>query len=258
MNIARQGGLKSSLNVFLGQEIDRLQRLITVTRKTLQELILAIDGTIIMSAELQDALNNLYDGRVPTKWVKLSWEATTIGLWFTELLGRRDQLFFWLTKERPRSFWLTGFYNPQGFLTAVKQEVTRAHSGWALDDVVEKTEVTKYENKDDVGKCEEGVYIHGLFLEGAAWDRKNARLVESQPKVLFVPLPVLHVTAINAAQPDNKTKYKCPVYRNKKRNDITYIFSVDLNCTTAADTKTANEAKAKWKLRGVALLCNYQ
>jgi dynein heavy chain len=258
-NIARQGGMKSSLNVFLGQEIDRLQRLIGLTRKTLSELILAIDGTIIMSAELQDALNNLYDGRVPTKWVKLSWEATTIGLWFTELLGRREQLHNWLMKERPKSFWLTGFYNPQGFLTAVRQEVTRAHQqqGWALDDVFEKTEVTKYENKDDVGKLDEGVYIHGLYLEGGAWDRKGCRLIESQPKILFVPLPVIHITAV-LQQPDNKTKYKCPVYRNKKRNDLTYIFSVDLNCTTATDTKTALEAKAKWKLRGVALLCNYQ
>ena len=30
---------------------------------------------------------------------------------------------------------------------------------------------------------QEGVYIHGLSLEGASWDKRNCRLVEPLPKV---------------------------------------------------------------------------
>jgi len=42
-------GALSSMNIFLRQEIDRMQRVITIVRTTLQDLQLAIDGTIIMS-----------------------------------------------------------------------------------------------------------------------------------------------------------------------------------------------------------------
>lgn len=42
-------GALSSMNIFLRQEIDRMQRVIKLVRLTLTDLKLAIDGTIIMS-----------------------------------------------------------------------------------------------------------------------------------------------------------------------------------------------------------------
>ena len=42
-------GSIAPMNIFLRQEIDRMQRVITIVRSTLQDLQLAIDGTIIMS-----------------------------------------------------------------------------------------------------------------------------------------------------------------------------------------------------------------
>lgn len=41
----------------------------------------------------------------------------------------------------------------------------------------------------------EGVYLHGLFLDGAAWSKQEGVMVESEPKKLFVSLPVLYVSA---------------------------------------------------------------
>jgi dynein heavy chain len=80
----------------------------------------------------------------------MSWESATIGFWFTDLLDRHQQFTNWLTNGRPSSFWMTGFFNPQGFLTAMRQEITRAHKGWALDTVVLENDVTKM-MKEDVG-----------------------------------------------------------------------------------------------------------
>ena len=65
-------GMLQPVNIFLRQEIDRMQKVITIVRSTLQDLKLAIDGTIIMSENLRDALDNMFDARVPNTWKKVS------------------------------------------------------------------------------------------------------------------------------------------------------------------------------------------
>ena len=60
------------MNIFLRQEIDRIQKVITVVRKTLINLRLAIDGTIIMNEDLRDALDNIYDAKIPRSWQKVN------------------------------------------------------------------------------------------------------------------------------------------------------------------------------------------
>ena len=83
-------GALAPMNIFLRQEIDRMQRVISIVRTTLQDLKLAIDGTIIMSEvsmglmaheelavymfelqNLRNALDSMYDARVPALWKKV-------------------------------------------------------------------------------------------------------------------------------------------------------------------------------------------
>ena len=61
--------------------------------------------------------------------------------------------------------------------------------------MVYHTEITKFERIDQVKNLPEGdIYIHGLFLDGAAWSKQDGQLVESKPKTLFVALPILYIT----------------------------------------------------------------
>lgn len=130
----------------------------------------------------------------------------------------------------------------------MRQEVTRAHKGWALDTVIVHNEMTKLAKEDIESAPEEGVFVYGLFLEGAGWDRKVGRLTEQTPKILFIQVPVVHIFAVNLKGfvPDPK-QYICPVYKKPCRTDLTYVTYLSLKSNVHTD---------HWILRGVALLCD--
>lgn len=61
--------------------------------------------------------------------------------------------------------------------------MTRAHKGWALDSVVLQNLITRHTKEELNDSPPEGVYVHGLFLEGASLDHRSGKLMESKPKV---------------------------------------------------------------------------
>merc|ERR1719243_203737 len=164
-----------------------------------------------MTPEIVDSINAVFDFRVPRKFqydptgAEISWLTVSLSGWIKGLIDRHHQLNNWISKERPPSFWLTGFFNPQGFLTSMKQEVTRQHKNeqWSLDEVDYKTEVQKEIIPGDDGRIEgkvikpveEGVLIHGLFLEGSQWHKNDKRFEEQTSKDLFFNFPIIHVSA---------------------------------------------------------------
>ncbi|GFT07341.1 dynein heavy chain 8, axonemal, partial [Trichonephila clavipes] len=183
----------------------------------------AVNKEVLPLKILRDALDSIYDACIPKIWQKVSWDSSSLGFWFTELLERNNQFSNWIFKGRPNCFWMTGFFNPQGFLTAMRQEVT-------VKDAPKK-----------------GVYVYGLFLDGASWDKKNSILTEPPPKVLFTPLPVVYIYAINSTDPKDPALYQCPVYKKSRRTDLTYITPLWLETIVNPN---------HWILRGVALLCD--
>jgi len=120
---------------------------------------------------------------------------------------------------------------------------------WVLDDVSNKTIVTNQDPIEVRRGPDEGVYIYGLFVDGARWATETSMLAEGTPKVLYEPLPVLHVTGVLASRHglDLSYTYVCPVYKDFKRAPGSYIFDVHM---------PTQDTPNKWVLRGVALVAS--
>ena len=112
------------------------------------------------------------------------------------------------------------------------------------------SEVTEFDRMEQLRSSpKEGVYVHGISIDGARWDKHNATLAESEPKRLFSALPVLFVTAVHKLDPKatpGPTFYFAPCYRYPLRCDRYLIFMVAL--------PTKSKKPLHWTLRGVALL----
>ncbi|VEL15137.1 unnamed protein product [Protopolystoma xenopodis] len=77
----------------------------------------------------------------------------------------------------------------------MKQEMSRQLGNWPLDSVVICNRVTRLTVEEVREAAKDGVYVHGLYLQGAAWDRRNSRLVEARAKLLFDVMPVINISA---------------------------------------------------------------
>ena len=93
-----------------------------------------------------------------------------------------------------------------------------------------ETIVTQYRDINSLpDTIEDGVFIHGLFLEGAAWETSDGDgyLIDQRPKELHFVMPIIKVVALEISQKSSIGKYICPVYYTTQRGP-TYIFSADM------------------------------
>jgi len=154
------------------QECERMNILLTEIRTSLNDLDSGLKGTLNITDAMETLSEKLNLNLIPPFWEKYAYASKKALLdWFQDMILRHQQLVEWSEAlETPSVVWISALFNPMSYLTAIMQVTARA-AGLPLDDMTLVTEVTNSKEKTDFPEFPEtGAYIHGFFLEGAAWE----------------------------------------------------------------------------------------
>eukprot|EP00072_Mus_musculus_P067792 XP_017169555.1 PREDICTED: dynein heavy chain 14, axonemal [Mus musculus] len=311
--------IHSVLIPFLKKEIERFNKLLSVIHKSLKSLQLAIKGESILTPDLEETYDSFLRARVPMLWQKNAYKSCKpLSIWVSNLIQRvnffntwakvaytaihhRYMLFIttWrqlgqksrhptdfkteITDGFPARYWLSAFFSPQAFLTAMLQDYGRAQ-GISMDTltfthkVIYNISVTQ---EDDISKLlqkrlnivrrafqqhqdhsPKGVYIFGLFMEGARWDPEQEVLEDSLPSQLCCEFPDIlflptKITEPSASQDSDQTAsdlqtFECPVYYTPERSRNMIGLPTTVLTSVHLPTK---KPPSHWITMQVALLC---
>ena len=209
-----------SMNTVLVQECERYNKLLVNMHVTLVALQKALQGLVVLSAELDAMGTAMFNQVVPANFTKVAYPSLKpCTAWYKDLLRRLEFTQNWIDGGVPANYWISGFFFPQGFLTACLQNFARK---WQMPiDTVAFSFIYKTETEAQLTvKPDDGVYIYGLFLEGARWDVENTTLIDPKPKELFALMPVIHMLPVQYRETPQSGIYRCPVYKVLTRTGV--------------------------------------
>jgi dynein heavy chain len=160
--------------------------LLKAIHASLQDLLKALKGLVVMSESLEKLASSVFNNIVPKQWASVAYPSLKpLAAWVADLLARMQFIQKWNQEGIPPLFWISGFFFPQAFLTGTLQNYARRNV-ISIDTLSFQFDVLATQ---PTSKPEEGCYIYGLFLEGARWGGKA--LAESRPKELFTEMPTM-------------------------------------------------------------------
>jgi len=248
------------------QEATRMNGLVVEIKRSLEELLLGLAGSLNMSDKMTALQTALERKGVPASWMGMMstrvQEVYSLTQWYTDVKQRYVQLVDWLGYDikslpdfkvkrqeilQPKSIWMPGLFNAKAIVTAVQQIYARRNS-LPLDVMKFMTECTKFTSFEEVpGPAEEGVFIHGLVMEGARWDLKTGLMADSLPSELHPDMPVMVIKPVHVDNYSIAGYYPCPVYMNMQRANV---YSAMVGVFTLKTDKPIT----KWVLASAAML----
>ncbi|XP_075781391.1 dynein axonemal heavy chain 14 isoform X1 [Pelodiscus sinensis] len=208
-------------------------------------------------------------------------QAKPAGISFSSPTGEKPNISTNSIQGHPSRFWLSGFFFPQGFLTAVLQDYAR-QNGISVDSLTfghsllptsheEESKLIAVKRKQNIIQTafkgspppEHGVVVFGLYIDGARWNPTTSVLEEpflsdrfySLPEMVFLPQQVIQArhTCLDEEQRE-LMHYECPLYQTPQRSGILLTTGLSTNFVTTLSLPTLR-TPSHWVTRGVAMLC---
>ncbi|CAB1420450.1 unnamed protein product [Pleuronectes platessa] len=268
-----ENGRLNSLTTVLGQEVDRFNRLLRVLRVSLLTLQKAIAGLVVMSEEMDRIYTSFLSNQVPSHWANSSYPSLkTLASWVRDLALRTSFIQAWITRGLPKSFWISGFFFPQGFLTGVLQNHARFYK-LPIDELSfrfnmvpvyrDQAEVceameslpsnARLPMDEELPEPENGVLVHGMYMDSSRWDDDNMVIDDALPRVMNSVLPVVHFEPQQNYEPEPEL-YQAPLYKTSARAGTlsTTGHSTNFVVTVMLPSKRPSDY---WISKASALLC---
>ena len=97
-------------------------------QSSLQQLQKAIKGFVVMSEELEMIYTSFLNNQVPQLWAAAAYPSLKpLASWVTDLVLRCEFVLHWIKYGRPKSFWISGFFFPQGMCVFYIHQMNRVN-----------------------------------------------------------------------------------------------------------------------------------
>jgi dynein heavy chain len=267
-----ENGIINSLSTVLLQEVDRFNKLLRVIKSSLRQIQKAIKGLVVMSEQLEKVYTSFLNNQVPGMWASAAYPSLKpLNSWVKDLVFRVHFIEHWMLHGPPQSFWMSGFFFPQGFLTGTLQNHARKYN-LPIDELSFKfTPLPCYRYQEEfynaahkgdeaiallnegVDRPEDGVLVHGMFLEASRWDMDQMIIVDSLPGEMNPPLPIMHMEPRRNYVQD-PADYKSPLYKTAARAGVLSTTGHSTNFVVPVQLPS-NKHPDYWVSKGTALLC---
>jgi len=243
---------EESMNTVLAQELTRFNGLIKIVISSLKDMQKAVKGLLLMSAELEDAFNQMYNGQTPEMWLKKSYPSLKpLGAYVNDLVERLKFFQNWVDTVIPVNFWFSGIYFTQAFTTGGSQNYARKYK-IPIDTL--SFDFLYPKEQDPKVKPEDGVFTYGVFFEACKWDWSDRwEITESDPKVLYVQAPLIHLLPCKKTEQREFPKYDCPCYKVSTRKGILSTTGHSTNFVMFIFVNSSMD-QSHWIKRGCAML----
>lgn len=169
----------------------------------------------------------------------------------------------------PRSFWIGGLFYPQAFLTGTLQNHARKHNfpidSLKFDFEVLPLMVTQKEIYDrrsleaqesselynGIDFPEDGIIIHGIFIEAGRWNTNEGGLCDALLRELTPNLPALWLKPSTNVEVGHR--YLAPLYKTGLRAGILSTTGHSTNFLLPVLLES-RKPPSFWILRGTALI----